>query len=212
MTAAPSPNSTTPSSAKEPAPVLTPSRAVACPLVRERSTRSLPHAGTQPFTGWKSLRAPRPTVTRRRRRANAAGNLLRISAQGISHPRLWVAAGGAGILANCHVDVVLADYHLGDGMGASLANRLEIYGQRRPPVVLISADISPETRECAMRLGAELFVSKPVPARRAARHRHHGDEPFGGERRAAGAFLRARGKRACRASGARNDRRLRSRR
>jgi DNA-binding response OmpR family regulator/anti-sigma regulatory factor (Ser/Thr protein kinase) len=68
-------------------------------------------------------------------------------------------------LRDCHVDIVLADVHLGDGLGTAIAHDVETIGSHHaPPVVLISSDTSAETRELALRLGAEFFVGKPVRA------------------------------------------------
>jgi anti-sigma regulatory factor (Ser/Thr protein kinase)/CheY-like chemotaxis protein len=68
-------------------------------------------------------------------------------------------------LKDVHIDVVLADVHLGDGLGTALANEMDSLGSdTAPPVVLISSDTSDETRERALRLGAEFFIAKPVRA------------------------------------------------
>ncbi|MGA8169931.1 MAG: SpoIIE family protein phosphatase [Methylocystis sp.] len=115
------------------------------------------------FIGWKSLRVARPTIliaedTPSLRQVYC--NYLRREYRTISCASLTEARA---ILKTCQIDLVLADFHLGDGVGTTLASGAETFGARTsPPVVLISGDQSPLTRELAMRFGAEFFVLKPV--------------------------------------------------
>ena len=60
------------------------------------------------------------------------------------------------------IDVVLADVHLGDGLGHALPDEIDSLDGGALPVVLISSDTSTATREWALRLGAEFYLSKPV--------------------------------------------------
>ena len=61
------------------------------------------------------------------------------------------------------IDVVISDYHLGDGFGADLAAEIDDLSESGAlPVVLITADTSPGTREVALRQGVEFFLPKPV--------------------------------------------------
>lgn len=64
------------------------------------------------------------------------------------------------------IDVILSDVHLGDGLGVALPQESADGAEGQPPpVILISADASPETRDAALRVGAELFLGKPVRPR-----------------------------------------------
>ena len=63
------------------------------------------------------------------------------------------------------IDVVLADVHLGDGLGVSLPDEIDALDVGSLPVVLISSDTSADTREAALRLGAEFYLAKPVRPR-----------------------------------------------
>ena len=65
-------------------------------------------------------------------------------------------------LRESEIDVVLADVHLGDGDGTSLPDEIASLDSGAVPVVLISSDTSARTREGAIRLGAEFYLSKPV--------------------------------------------------
>jgi serine/threonine-protein kinase RsbW len=65
-------------------------------------------------------------------------------------------------LRESEIDVVLADVHLGDGHGAALPDEIASLDSGALPVVLISSDDSAATREGALRLGAEFYLSKPV--------------------------------------------------
>ena len=60
------------------------------------------------------------------------------------------------------IDVVLADVHLGDGLGVSLPDEIAALDGGALPVVLISSDTTTATRESGLRLGAEFYLSKPV--------------------------------------------------
>ena len=66
-------------------------------------------------------------------------------------------------LKNSQIDIILSDVHLGDGLGVSLPQESADGAEgQAPPVILISADASPETRDTAFRGGAEFFLGKPV--------------------------------------------------
>ena len=65
-------------------------------------------------------------------------------------------------LRESEVDVVLADVHLGDGLGFALPDVIATLDSGALPVVLISSDNSTATRADALRLGAEFYLSKPV--------------------------------------------------
>ena len=61
------------------------------------------------------------------------------------------------------IDVVIADLHLGDGLGASLPAEIEeLSGDGAIPVVLLTADVSPDTKEASLREGVEFYLSKPI--------------------------------------------------
>ncbi len=63
------------------------------------------------------------------------------------------------------IDVVLADVHLGDGLGVKLPDEIDALDVGALPVVLISSDTSADMREAALRLGAEFYLAKPVRPR-----------------------------------------------
>ena len=63
------------------------------------------------------------------------------------------------------IDVVLADVYLGEGLGVSLPDEIASLDVGAMPVVLISSDTSAETREAALRLGAEFYLAKPIRPR-----------------------------------------------
>jgi serine/threonine-protein kinase RsbW len=65
-------------------------------------------------------------------------------------------------LRDTSIDVVLADVHLGDGLGVALPEEIAKLDGRALPVVLVSSDNSIETREAALRQGAEFYLAKPV--------------------------------------------------
>lgn len=115
------------------------------------------------FIGWKSLRVARPTISV----VKDAPSLLQVYCNYLRKEYRTVACASLThaqtILQNCHVDLVLADFHLGDGVGTTLANGIENFRARiAPPVALVSGGQSPQTREWVMRFGAEFFVAKPV--------------------------------------------------
>lgn len=64
------------------------------------------------------------------------------------------------------IDVVVADIHLGDGLGSELPGEVdELTEGGALPVVLLTADTSPDMRQTALRGGAEFYLAKPVRAR-----------------------------------------------
>lgn len=66
------------------------------------------------------------------------------------------------VLAKEGCDVVLTDYHLPDGTGVDLIQRLRDAGVTTP-VIIHTCDDTPATREKAMRARPDGFLIKPVP-------------------------------------------------
>jgi DNA-binding response OmpR family regulator/anti-sigma regulatory factor (Ser/Thr protein kinase) len=67
------------------------------------------------------------------------------------------------ILQDHHIDLILTDFHLGDGLGTALLRECQQFrSAAAPPVVLTSADQSTRIHESAIRFGAEFFIPKPV--------------------------------------------------
>jgi CheY-like chemotaxis protein/anti-sigma regulatory factor (Ser/Thr protein kinase) len=132
-------------------------------LVRAALDRTEYRGGaTNRFTGWRSLR---------RRRATAlvvedTPALLEAYTATLQHDYRVVGRSSLeeakSALREHSIDVVLADVHLGDGLGAALPDEIAALDGGALPVVLISSDTSAATRESALRLGAEFYLSKPV--------------------------------------------------
>ncbi|RBP16098.1 transcriptional regulator [Roseiarcus fermentans] len=114
------------------------------------------------FTGWRSLR---------RRRATAlvvedTPALLEAYTETLQRDYRVIASSSMeeakSALREQTIDVVLADVHLGDGLGVALPDEIAALDGGALPVVLISSDTSTATRDSALRLGAEFYLSKPV--------------------------------------------------
>lgn len=61
------------------------------------------------------------------------------------------------------IDLVVADYHLADGTGRTLAETMEIYPDRLPvPVILITGDRNPDVQREMLKIGVEASLQKPV--------------------------------------------------
>ena len=61
------------------------------------------------------------------------------------------------------VDLVVADYHLADGTGRTLAETMELYPDRLPvPVILITGDRNPDVQHEMLEIGVEACLQKPV--------------------------------------------------
>ncbi|HWQ34159.1 MAG TPA: response regulator [Blastocatellia bacterium] len=58
-------------------------------------------------------------------------------------------------------DLYLLDHFLPDGSGIELCRQIRRF-DAATPIVIISADARPATREEALRAGAQVFFSKPV--------------------------------------------------
>jgi two-component system sensor histidine kinase RpfC len=67
-----------------------------------------------------------------------------------------------------HYDVVLLDRNMPgtSGIEALQAIRLMTRGQERLPIVMLSADVTPEAKREAVEAGADAFLPKPIEARR----------------------------------------------
>lgn len=120
-------------------------------------------AETNRFIGWRSLSAARPTVLI----VEDDPILMQIYQAYLRSGYKVIASGSLGeakaVLRGGRVDAVVSDINLGDGQGTTLADEIEARDcDAAPPVVLISSDGSPATREGALRRGAEFFIAKPV--------------------------------------------------
>lgn len=72
-------------------------------------------------------------------------------------------AEARSVIQTQRIDAVLTDFHLADGSGTSLlAEYDKLWPEASPPVILVSADKSPQIKDAALRFGAEFFVEKPV--------------------------------------------------
>ena len=67
------------------------------------------------------------------------------------------------ILDHTPIDLVVADYHLADGTGRTLAETMELYPDRLPvPVILITGDRNPDVQREMLEIGVEACLQKPV--------------------------------------------------
>ncbi len=132
-------------------------------LVRAALDRTDYRAGAaNRFTGWRSLRRRRATalvVEDTPSLLDAYTETLQRDYRVIGCSSLQEAKSA---LREQIIDVVLADVHLGDGLGHALPDEIDSLDGGALPVVLISSDTSTATREWALRLGAEFYLSKPV--------------------------------------------------
>ncbi|MGH9381324.1 MAG: ATP-binding protein [Thermoanaerobaculia bacterium] len=78
--------------------------------------------------------------------------------------------GGEAVLdalAATDYDAVIADLHMPDVSGLDLLRQLRVMeagSRRRTPVVILSADVTPESIRACEQAGARAFLGKPVPA------------------------------------------------
>ena len=66
-------------------------------------------------------------------------------------------------------DAVIVDLHMPDVSGLDLLQQLRLMeagGQRRTPVMVLSADVTPESIQACERAGARAFLAKPVSTTR----------------------------------------------
>ncbi len=83
-------------------------------------------------------------------------------------------------------DLVLLDRNMPGigGIEALQALRLVTRGRERLPVILLSADVTPEVQREALQAGADAFLPKPIQAARLLEEIHALAAPAGDERRA----------------------------
>lgn len=80
--------------------------------------------------------------------------------------------GGEAVLdalAATDYDAVIADLHMPDVSGLDLLRHLRVMeagSRRRTPVVILSADVTPESIRACEQAGARAFLGKPVPTAR----------------------------------------------
>jgi twitching motility two-component system response regulator PilH len=81
----------------------------------------------------------------------------------------FAATGAEGIkLAQSGCDLVLADFHLPDMNAAALVTQLRAQNVH-VPVIVVSCDQTPQTRDLIRRSNADAFLSKPVSEERVLR-------------------------------------------
>ena len=69
---------------------------------------------------------------------------------------------GLGLVREVQPQLVLVDLHLPDGSGLDLIGELRSDASRDDvTIVVMSADVSPASREAAMKAGAQHYISKP---------------------------------------------------
>lgn len=86
--------------------------------------------------------------------------------------RATCVEGGEAVLdalAATDYDAVIADLHMPDVSGLDLLRHLRVMeagSRRRTPVVILSADVTPESIRACEQAGARAFLGKPVPTAR----------------------------------------------
>ena len=86
--------------------------------------------------------------------------------------RVASVEGGEQVLSSLEVadyDAVIVDLHMPDVSGLDLLQQLRLMeagGQRRTPVLVLSADVTPESIHACERAGARAFLAKPVSTTR----------------------------------------------
>ncbi|MGQ4659290.1 ATP-binding protein [Lysobacter sp. F6437] len=86
--------------------------------------------------------------------------------------RVTCVDDGEGVLAALDVsdyDVVIADLHMPRLSGLDLLRQLRVMeagGGRRTPVLMLSADVTPESIQACEQAGARAFMAKPVSIKR----------------------------------------------
>lgn len=86
--------------------------------------------------------------------------------------RVTSVDGGEAVLdaiASADYDAVIADLHMPDVSGLDLLRQLRVMqagGGPRTPVLILSADVTPESIQACQQAGARAFLSKPVAAAR----------------------------------------------
>ena len=115
------------------------------------------------LVGWRPLRRIRPTILI----VDDDSTLLRVYASVLKgRYRVFTAtsvAAALSISASETIDLILADYHLGDELGTTLLSALERDAERLPvPIIMLSADRDIATRQTADGYGIEMFLAKPV--------------------------------------------------
>jgi two-component system KDP operon response regulator KdpE len=68
------------------------------------------------------------------------------------------------ILDGEHVDLLLLDVHLPDGLGLDLAAELRGRPGDRPAIVALTASVLPADQQAALDAGCDAFLAKPYPA------------------------------------------------
>ena len=118
--------------------------------------------GANHFVGRRNLRRRRPTALV----VEDTPTLLEMYTEALRSDYRVIGCASfeeaKSALRDTSIDVVLADVHLGDGLGVALPEEIAKLDGRALPVVLVSSDNSAETRETALRQGAEFYLAKPV--------------------------------------------------
>ena len=118
------------------------------------------------LVGWRPLQRTRPAVLI----VDDDTTLLRVFASVLKgRYRIFTAtsvAAAFGIAETETIDLILADYHLGDELGTTLLSRLERDAERLPvPIIMLSSDRDLAARQSADGFGIEMFLTKPIAPR-----------------------------------------------
>ena len=118
------------------------------------------------LVGWRPLQRLRPAVLI----VDDDTTLLRVFASVLKgRYRIFTAttvASAFSIAGTETIDLILADYHLGDELGTTLLSRLESDAERLPvPIIMLSSDRDLGARQTADGYGIEMFLTKPIAPR-----------------------------------------------
>ena len=118
------------------------------------------------MTGWRPLQRIRPAVLL----VDDDRMVLRVySAVLKARYRIFTATSVASAMSIAQtetIDLILADYHLGDELGTTLLALLERDAERLPvPIIMLSSDRGLSARQSADGYGIEMFLTKPVAPR-----------------------------------------------
>lgn len=89
-----------------------------------------------------------------------------------------------------NIDLLIVDKNMPERSGDEVVQALRFFDtQRNLPVIMLTADATPEAREASMAIGVDLFLTKPVDSRdlleKIAGLSHHFDKPINNDIQAA---------------------------
>ncbi|MDB5572535.1 MAG: proble transcriptional regulator [Hyphomicrobiales bacterium] len=115
------------------------------------------------LTGWRSLRPIHPLVLI----VEDDPALLHLYSAFLQRGYRTVGAQSIAeaidVARTRHVDAIVTDLHLGDGLGTSFMHLLDA-GEARlaPPIIVMTSNTDGAMRQSSLQDGAEFFLSKPV--------------------------------------------------